>query len=458
MHAVASIERELAAATGAEVIAPTAQYLADETEARGLHGRADAVALPDTAEQVAEVVSWCYGHGVPITPRGGGTGYAAGAVPLDGGVVIALARLNRVRSFDPLLWRLEVEAGTTTADVRRIAREGGLLFAPDPGAAEQSQIGGNVATNAGGPRCFKYGVTAEYVLALEAVSAEGRVFRTGAATRKNATGLRLAQLLVGSEGTLAVVTEVTLRLVVPPAARAAATASFDSVETAGEAAVAIVRSGLVPSALELLDATCLALVREQLEGVPLADGAALLLVEVDGSDEGRVAADLEHVSALLAGAREHELAKHEEDVERLWAARRALSPAITRSARDFVFQDVCVPIAAVPEALRRIDDIAERYALRIPVFSHAGDGNLHPSILYDATAGDQVERAHAAERDVLRAALELGGTISAEHGIGLLKLPFVGEDLDSVAIDQMRAIKKALDPNGILNPGKLLPT
>ena len=167
---------------------------------------------------------------------------------------------------------------------------------------------------------------------------------------------------------------------------------------------------------------------------------------------------MQRVSALLAGAREREIAEREEDIERLWAARRGLSSAITRSTRDFLFQDVCVPVGAIPEALRRIGDIAQRHALRIPVFAHAGDGNLHPSILYDAAAGDQAERAHAAERDVLRAALKLGGTISAEHGIGLLKLPFVREDLDSVAIDQMRAIKRALDPHGILNPGKLLPS
>jgi len=407
----------------------------------------DVVVRPADTDAVGRVLGVAHRLRVPVVPVGGLTGIA-----------LSLERLDRIHPVDRDNLRVPVGAGTRTVDVKRAAVAAGLFYPPDPAALDRSTIGGNVATNAGGPRCFKYGVTAEYVLALEAVTAEGRVFRTGAATRKNATGLRLAQLLVGSEGTLAVVTEVTLRLVVPPAARAVASASFDSVEAAGEAVAAIVYSGLVPSALELLDATCLALVREQLEGVPLAEGAALLLVEVDGPDKGRVGADLEHVSALLAGARERKLAEREEDIERLWAARRALSPAITRSARDFVFQDVCVPIAAVPEALRRIGDIAERHALRIPVFSHAGDGNLHPSILYDAAAGDQAERAHAAERDVLRAALELGGTISAEHGIELLKLPFVREDLDSVAIDQMRAIKRALDPHGILNPGKLLPS
>lgn len=451
--------RELEAAAGAEAVAAwlgeREAYASDESGARP--ALPDVVVRPPDAEAVARVLAVAHRLRVPVVPVGGRTGLAGGAVPLGGGIALSLERLDRIGAVDRDNLRVSVGAGARTADVQRTALAAGLFYPPDPAALDRSTIGGNIATNAGGPHCFKYGVTAEYVLALEAVTAEGRIFRTGAATRKNATGLRLAQLLVGSEGTLAIVTEATLRLVAAPGARVAVTAGFDSVETAGEAVAAIVRSGLVPSALELLDATSVALVREQLEDVPLAAGAASLLVEVDGLDQERVAADLDRVSSLLGGARERKLAKREEEVERLWAARRAISTAMARSTRDFVFQDVCVPVATIPEALRRIGEIAGRHALRIPVFCHAGDGNVHPSILYDATISDEAERARAAERDILRAALQLGGTISAEHGIGLLKLPFVHEDLDAVAIEQMRAIKRALDRRGILNPGKALP-
>jgi glycolate oxidase len=451
--------RELETAAGRDAVMVERRELeafaADESGAEAVPP--DVVVRPADTKAVAGVLAVASRLRVPVVPVGGRTGLAGGAIPRFGGIALSLERLDRIEPVDRDSLRVSVGAGARTGDVQRAALAAGLFYPPDPAALDRSTIGGNVATNAGGPRCFKYGVTAEYVLALEAVTADGRVFRTGAATRKNATGLRLAQLLVGSEGTLAVVTAATLRLVAAPGARAAATASFDSVGAAGEAVAAIVRSGLVPSALELLDSTCLALLREHTEDVPIADGAALLLAEVDGPDERSVAADLERLDALLTGARTRELATGEEDVERLWAGRRGLSAALVRSTEDYLFQDVCVPVAAVPEALRRIEEIAARYALRIPVFAHAGDGNLHPSILYDAAAGDQAERAHAAERDLLRAALVLGGTISAEHGIGLLKLPFLGEDLDPVAIDQMRRIKRALDPNGILNPGKLLP-
>jgi glycolate oxidase len=453
------LARELEEAAGPDAVtadpSDLAAFAADESGAEAV--APDVLVRPADTDGVARVLAVANRLRVPVVPAGARTGLAGGAVPHSGGIALSLERLDGIQPVDRDNLRVSAGAGARTVDVQQAALAAGLFYPPDPAALDRSTIGGNVATNAGGPRCFKYGVTAEYVLALEAVSADGRVFRTGAATRKNATGLRLGQLLVGSEGTLAIVTEVTLRLVAAPGARAAATASFDSVEAAGEAVAAIVRSGLVPSALELLDSTCLALVREQVEGVPMADGAALLLVEVDGPDEPRVAADLERIDALLAGARARELAAREADVERLWTARRALGRAIAASTPDYLFQDVCVPVAAVPEALRRIDAIADRHALRIPVFAHAGDGNLHPSILYDASAGDQAERAHAAEAEVVRAALALGGTISAEHGIGLLKLPFLAEDLDPAAIDLMRAIKRALDPNGILNPGKLLP-
>src|SRR5436190_115252 len=229
MSRVASVEHDLRAAVTAEIVPPKAEYLTDQTEARGLTGRADAVALPRSAEEVAEVVAWCYERGVAVVPRGGGTGYAAGAVPLNGGVVLSLERLARVRSFDPLLWRMEVEAGVTTANVRRVAREGGLLFAPDPGAAEQSQIGGNIATNAGGPHAYKYGVTGAWVLGLEAVVAPGEVVRFGGPVRKDVAGYDLKHLLVGSEGTLGVITSSWLRLTPAPEAAWPVIGVFDGV-------------------------------------------------------------------------------------------------------------------------------------------------------------------------------------------------------------------------------------
>src|SRR5918912_4620777 len=250
MSAIASIERDLRAAVSADVVAPTAAYLTDMTEARGLSGRADAVALPRTAEEVAEVVAWCYERGVPIVPRGGGTGYAGGSVALDGGVVLSLERLDRVRSFDPLLWRIEVEAGMRTAELRRVAREGGLLFAPDPGAAEQSQIGGNIATNAGGPHASKYGVTGAWVLGLEAVVAPGELVELGGPLRKDVAGYDLTHLLVGSEGTLGVITSVWLRLTPAPEAAWPVVAFFDGVRAGCAAIERIVGSGLPVAAIE----------------------------------------------------------------------------------------------------------------------------------------------------------------------------------------------------------------
>jgi glycolate oxidase len=396
------------------------------------------------------VLAVAHARGVPVVPMGARTGLAGGAVPRGGGIALSLERLDTLAPVDRGNLRLTVGAGVRTFDVHTAALQAGLFYPPDPASLARSTIGGNVATNAGGPRCFKYGVTGDYVLALEAVTADGRIFRTGPATRKNATGTRLAQLLVGSEGTLAVVTEATLRLVPAPAGRVAATASFDSVEAAGEAVAAIVGEGLVPSALELLDTDCLELV-----GMPAA--AAMLLVEVDGPDTASLAAELALVERALrrTGALRLELASDESAIEQLWRARRAVSPALSNAAAYHLFQDICVPPAAIPEALRRIGEIAVRRGVRIPVFGHAGDGNLHPSVLYD-DAGE-ADAAHAAEADILRAAVALGGTVSAEHGIGLLKVPFLAESIDPVALELARAVKRAFDPRGILNPGKLLP-
>lgn len=426
-----------------------AAYAGDESSAAP--ARPDAVVLPADAEGVARVLRVAHRRRIPVVPAGARTGLSGGSIPVRGGIALGLERLDGIGPADRGSLVVTVGAGARTADVGAAALAAGLFYPPDPASLARSTIGGNIAENAGGPRCFKYGVTAEYVLALQAVSADGRIFRTGRATRKNTSGLRLAQLIVGSEGTLAVVTEATLRLLVAPAARVAATARFASVEAAGRAVVAVIHAGLVPSALELLDRGCL-----ELLGI---EGESALLVECDGPDAARVRSDLERLAAVLgqAGGSSLEVADEEAEVERLWEARRGLSPALAAAGPDFLFEDICVPIARIPETLRAIAAIAERSRLRIPVVCHAGDGNLHPSVLYDRRTGDEAERARAAEAEILRAALAVGGTISAEHGIGSLKLDWLGEDLDSVAIEQMRLIKRALDPRGILNPGKLLP-
>jgi glycolate oxidase len=442
---------EVAAAAGDDAIVPADElgaYAADSSGAPS--ARPIAAVRPVDAAGVARVLAAASRLCVPVVPAGGRTGLAGGANADGASVVLSLERLDRIGPVETGNLRMTAGAGARTADVQAAALDAGLFYPPDPASLERSTIGGNIATNAGGPRCFKYGVTAEYVLALEAVSADGRIFRTGAATRKNTAGPRLAQLLVGSEGTLAVVTEATLRLVAAPAARLAATARFGSLERAGEAVAAVVASGLVPSALELLDRTCLELV-----GLP---GEAMLLVEVDGTDVAHVRAELDLVVGVLrdAGAGALETATELDAVDALWRTRRELPLAFGAAAPDGLLQDVCVPPAAVPDALRRIGEVAARHGLAVPVFGHAGDGNLHSTVLYDAAAGES-EAAHAAEADVLRVALALGGTISAEHGVGLLKRSYLADAVDPVALELMRAVKAALDPLGILNPGKVLP-
>src|SRR5438067_12676223 len=287
MSIATSIERELRAAVSAEIAAPTAAYLHDETEGRGLRGRADAVALPRTAEEVAEVVAWCYARGVAIVPRGGGTGYAAGAVPLAGGVVLALERLEHVRSFEPLLWRMHVEAGLRTAEVRRRAREGGLLFPPDPGGAEQSQIGGNVATNAGGPHAYKYGVTGAWVTGVEAVVAPGELVSLGGPLRKDVSGYDLTALLVGSEGTLGVITSVWLRLTPAPEAAWPVVGFFDDVRSGCGAIERVVGTGLPAAAIEYLDENTMRLAGAGFPG-EIPSGKFCVLAEADGSHDEAV--------------------------------------------------------------------------------------------------------------------------------------------------------------------------
>ncbi|MDQ3162406.1 MAG: FAD-binding oxidoreductase [Actinomycetota bacterium] len=429
-----------------------ALYLSDATESRGLSGNAEAVVLPRTAEEVAEVVSWCYERGVPITPRGGGTGFAGGAVPL-GGVVLGLERLRRIRSLEPLLWRMEVEAGVTTADVRRVARENGLLFPPDPGATEQSQIGGNVATNAGGPHAFKYGVTGDWVTGLEAVVAPGELISVGGAIRKDVAGYDLKSLLVGSEGTLGVITSVWLRLAPAPEA-VAPVVSLHPNAAAGCAALArVLGSGLPVAALEYLD-------RETLRRsaaafpVPLADGGFMILTEVDGSTEeverlreAAVETLGEEALSVWAPATAAEIAA-------LWRWRDGVSLAVQADRGGKVSEDIVVPFERLEEAIDQTLAIGERHGLAACSWGHAGDGNLHSTFLIDPGDEAERERAEAAAEELFELAARLGGSISGEHGLGLVKGGQLGRQWGPGALALHAAVKEAFDPAGLLNPGK----
>jgi len=453
MSAVASIERELRDAVAADVVAPTAQYLADETEGRGVKGRADAVALPRTADEAAELVAWCYEHDVAVVPRGGGTGYAAGAVPLDGGVVVSLERLTNVRSFEPTLWRLEVEAGVTTATVRRVAREGGLLFAPDPGAAEQSQIGGNVATNAGGPHAYKYGVTGSWVTGIEAVVAPGELVRVGGPLRKDVASYDLTSLFVGSEGTLGVITSIWLQLTPAPEAVWPVVAFFPDVRSGCGAIERLVGSGLPVAAIEYLDGETM---RYAGAGFPteIPPGAFCVITEADGSQDeaARVRADAlelcgEDAVALFAP-------ESAEEIAALWRWRDGVALRVDAQRGGKASEDIAVPLDRIAEGISESLEIGARLGLDACSWGHAGDGNLHSTYLFDRNDAAMVERAAHVSDELFALTLRLGGTISGEHGVGAVKRAWLERQLGPRAYALHAAVKQAFDPKNLLNPGK----
>src|SRR3989441_7404135 len=453
MSALASVERELRAAVAAEVVAPTTAYLTDMTEARGLSGRADAVALPRTAEEVVEVVAWCYAHGVAIVPRGGGTGYAGGAVPLDGGVVLSLERLDRVRSFDPLLWRIEVEAGLRTAELRRIAREGGLLFAPDPGAAEQSQIGGNIATNAGGPHAFKYGVTGAWVTGLEVVVPPGELIRLGGPLRKDVAGYDLKSLLIGSEGTLGVVTAAWLRLTPAPEAAWPVIGFFDGVKAGCGAIERVVGSGLPAATLEYLDPETMRYAGATFPGQVPA-GTFAVIAEADGSvdEAARIRADL--LEVLGEDARDLYAPETAADIAALWRWRDGIALVVGAQRGGKASEDIAVPLDRLAEAIEESLELGAKLGLPACSWGHAGDGNLHTTFLLGA--GDEREHAVALQlsEGLFDLALRLGGTISGEHGVGFVKRNWLPRQLGPRAFELHSAVKRAFDPQNLLNPGK----
>ena len=421
---------------------PPAGDLHDATIQRGLRGEAAAVVRPGSAEEVAAVAAWCYSNGVPIVPRGGGSGLAGGAVPLDArAVVLSLERLTRVRSFDPLLWRIEVEAGMHTSDVQRLARENGPWFPPDPGAAEQSQIGGNVATNAGGPHAFRYGQIGAWVTGVEAVVAPGELVRFGGPVRKDVAGYALKDLMVGSEGTLGVITAVSLRLIPAPAHAPRVVAAFFDDERAGcRAVLEVLGSGIECEAIEFIDGTAFAAASDGFPGTAPREPGFVLVAEHAGASE--------ELDTVLSGSASH---VERPNARELWRWRDSVHGAVTSLRGGKLSEDVAVPVERLADALERLRDIGRRHGLETCAWGHAGDGNIHATFLI---APDEAEAAEGAAAEVFDMAVELGGTVTGEHGIGWLKRGRLAAQWTPAAVTLHARVKDAFDPKGLFNPGK----
>ncbi|HTA05866.1 MAG TPA: FAD-linked oxidase C-terminal domain-containing protein [Solirubrobacteraceae bacterium] len=455
---------ELARLIGAEHVlqAPAdSPYNADMARRRGPLGRADAVALPGSAEEVASVVGWCYARDVPIVARGGGTGLLGGAVPSEGGVVLSLERLRAVRELQPALWRMLPEAGVRTSDVQRLARENGLFFGPDPGASEQSQIGGNVATNAGGPHALKYGVTGSWVSGLEVVVAPGELVQLGGWARKDVAGYDLKGLMIGSEGTLGVITAVRLRLRPAPEARLALVAFVrtasdgDGAAAAGcEAMLDVLAAGIEPAALDFLDGATLAHVGGGYPGEAPTVGGFALLIELDGSR-----ADVDRDRAALADVLGGATIERFEDGARaaaLWRWRDGFNGVVTGVRGGKVSEDVAFPPERLAEGLTEFAQIAARHGLQSCAWGHGGDGNVHATLLVDPRSEQELDAAERAGEELFALVRRLGGSIAAEHGVGLLKSGLLERQWDAPAVELHERVKRAFDPKGLFNPGKKL--
>ena len=450
----------LAAIVGAEHVRLDADSLLRYGTDALLKGHAaDLVVLPGSTDEIAAIARHCHEMRVPLVPRGGGTGYTGGAVPLSGGVVVSLERLDRILEIDQENLLAVVEPHVVTAALQEAVERVGLFYPPDPASLKQSVIGGNVAECAGGPRAFKYGTTKRYVLGLEAVLPTGEVIHTGSKVVKNVVGYDLTQLLVGSEGTLAIITKIILRLIPRPPVQITLRAIFDSVDGAVGAVSELLRRRVVPATIELIDGECLESVARYVGERLAPEGTgALLLVEVDGLGTG-VADEAEAVAAacLAVGGRDIVRASDHTSREALWRVRREISPSLKTIAPLKLNHDVVVPRGRIPQLFALVDRIRRESGLVIPCFGHAGDGNIHVNVMVDPGDADALRRAHDAERALFAGVIALEGSISGEHGIGFSKAPFIEMELSAEEIALMKRIKSAFDPHGVLNPGKIFP-
>lgn len=436
--------------------ADLAAYAYDAWGASGERHLPDAVVFPGSTAEVAGVVQVAAYYGVPLIPRGAGTGYAAGAAPTHGGIVLSLTRMNRILGVERDALRLYAEAGAITTSIHTAAHRAGLYYPPDPGSSTTCTIGGNVACNAAGPHTLRYGVTADYVAGLTAVLADGSVVRLGEGG--DSTRGELQALLIGSEGTLAVITEVLLRLLPQPEARQTLAATFDSMQAAADSVAAVARAGIVPAAMEFLDSGALDAVQAAGFG-SLGDGAAALVIyEVEGTP-ATTAAEAEAIRQAVANAKATtvETGTTAAEAQRLWRARKGVSAAVAKVMIGKVNEDVVVPRDRIAELVSFTYEVGERHDLRVVNFGHLGDGNLHATFLIDPRVAGDRQRGDAAAGELFERVLGMGGSLSGEHGVGQAKVAYVERQLGSGGVALMRRIKDALDPRGTLNPGKKIP-
>ncbi|GFO56207.1 FAD-binding protein [Geomonas sp. Red276] len=453
------ILEELKGIVGADNFATGAQELVcygyDATQMEFLP---DCVVHPAGPEEVSRILKLANKEGFPIFPRGAGSGFTGGALPKGGGVVLVTTRMNRILRIDTDNLVAEVEPGVVTETFQMAVEKLGLFYPPDPASLKFSTVGGNVAECAGGPRAVKYGVTKDFVMGLEVVLPTGEIIRTGGETVKGVVGYDLTKLLCGSEGTLGVITKIIFKLLPYPASKKTMLTIFDSIDGAARAVSTIIKGKIIPTTLEFMDHATLTCVERRFNlGIP-EEGRAVLLIEVDG-DPDLIEKQANQIHELIKplGLVQFRVAKDAAESEELWRVRRLVSPSLRDVNPDKFNEDIVVPRSKVPDVIRKIEQIQTRYEIPIVNFGHAGDGNIHVNIMIDKSVPGQLEKAHEAIKEVFQAALDLGGTMSGEHGVGLAKQPFIPMELSADQVAAMKAIKRALDPKNILNPGKMLP-
>lgn len=416
----------------------------------------EAVVFPETTEQMSQIIKLANEVNFPVTARGGGVGYTGGAVPVDGGIVIGTDRMNKIVEINPDDLYAICQPGITTFELQQAVERHGLIFPPDPASYKDSFIGGNIAENAGGMRTPKYGVTKHYVLGLEVVTGTGKIIRMGGKTVKNVVGFDLTQLMCGSEGMLGIITEATLKLVPTPEATSTVRASFRSMEEACKVLTKFTPEGLLPMAMEVIDHHCINAIEQNYAFGLSKDTKAVLLVAVDGSVE-EVAKNAQTIERIINENGGFEIIRSatKEDEDKLWDVRRAISPSLMKFGTLKINEDVVVPRSKVPELVARVEDIGRAHNTFVANFGHAGDGNIHVNFMCDRDDADSVARARQCVKETFELSVQLGGTISGEHGIGYVKAPYMDYAIDASALEIMKGIKRVFDPNGILNPGKM---